>query len=280
MPKKYTTVAICYDFDGTLAKGNIQETSFIPEIGMKKRKFWKEVREMVKDDEMDEVLAYMFLLIDKAKAEDVSVTRDEITKHGEKVKFFEGVEEFFGRINEYARNKEIKLEHYIISSGTKEMIEGTTIAKEFKNIFACSFKYDRIYHAPLWPAHAINFTTKVQYLFRINKGIDNAWDDSQINQHQAESDRPIPFSRMIYIGDGETDVPAMKMVNYKGGTTIAVYGRGRGAKKRVEETVKDGRAKYIAKADYSEGKEIDTIISAIIDQISADESIKKYQLGD
>ncbi len=278
MPKKHTTVAICYDFDGTLVKGNIQETSFIPQIGLKKEEFWKEVDKMVKDDEMDRILAYMFLIISKAKGK-VPVTRAEITKHGEEVKFFKGVQGFFDHINEYARSKRIKLEHNIISSGTKEMIEGTAIAKEFKNIFACSFKYD-VNKVAEWPAHAINFTTKVQYLFRINKGIDNAWDDSQINQHQAEADRPIPFSRMIYIGDGETDVPAMKMVNYKGGNSIAVYTPNKkGAKKRVIDIVKNGRAKYVAKADYSKGSDVDTIIRAIIDQISAEESIIDYQQG-
>lgn len=272
---KTTTVAIAYDFDGTLAKGNIQENSFIPELGIKKEKFWQEVKEITKNDEMDEILAYMYLLIKKAKEKNISCHKDNIKKHGESVQYFEGVEQYFDRINKYAENKNIKLEHYIISSGTKEMIKGTSIAEEFECIFASSFKYDQ-HNVVEWPAQAINYTTKTQYLFRINKGVKNSWDNETINEYTKLSDRSIPFEKIIYLGDGATDVPAMKMLNYQGGTSIGVYSDTEDSKKEAKKLLQNQRASYIAKADYSEDSEIDKIIKSILKQISAKEKIKCY----
>ena len=276
MSKKYTTVAIAYDFDGTLAKGNIQENSFIPELGMDKEAFWKEVKKITKDNEMDEILSYMFLLIKKAKEKEISCKKESFKKHGKTVEYFSGVEQYFTNINEYAKNKSIKLEHYIISSGTKEMIEGTSIAKEFEAIFASSFKYN-VDGVAQWPALAINYTTKTQYLFRINKGIKNAWDNSSINEYTPPKERPILFENMIYIGDGATDIPAMKMLNYQGGTSIGVYPPNtKGAKTKAQELLQNNRANYIAKADYSNGSEIDQIVKSILDQISLKASVKQY----
>ncbi len=274
--KQKTTVAIAYDFDGTLAKGNIQENSFIPDLKLDKEVFWQEVKKLAQDEEMDEILAYMFLMIKKAKEKKISCKKDEIKKHGKTVKYFKGVEDFFARINEYANSKRIKLEHYIISSGTKEMIEGTSIANEFEYIFASSFKYD-VNGVAKWPALAINYTTKTQYLFRINKGIKNAWDNTEINKYIELSERPILFENMIYIGDGATDIPAMKMLNYQGGTSIGVYPPNtKGAKNKAQELLKNNRANYIAKADYSPDSDIDKIIISIIDRISIKASVKQH----
>jgi len=184
MPKKYTVVAIVYDFDGTLAKGNIQDNSFIPSIEIKRKEnFWDDVHALSKKDDMDEILAYMFLLITKASENGkVKFGKKALKEHGKKARYFDGVEDYFDRINQYAKAKEIKLEHYIISSGTKEMLEGTTIAKQFKKIYASSFKYDQN-DIPVWPAVAINYTTKTQFLFRINKGIEEIWDNTKINEY-------------------------------------------------------------------------------------------------
>ena len=276
MPKKYTTVAIAYDFDGTLAEGNIQENSFIPNLGIKKDDFWRQVKQLAKDHDMDEILAYMYLLIDKARSGSVKVDKNSIREHGKYVRYFVGVEDFFLRMNEYAKEHQINLKHYIISSGTKEMIEATSIAKHFEYIFASSFKYDQ-HGVAEWPALAINYTVKTQYLFRINKGIKNAWDNSRINKFTPEVDRPVPFENMIYIGDGETDIPAMKMINYQSGTSIAVYQPGKkGAKSKVENLLKEKRATYIAPADYSNDEAIDKIIKSVIRRISARELVKVY----
>ncbi|CAB5494102.1 haloacid dehalogenase-like hydrolase [Bathymodiolus thermophilus thioautotrophic gill symbiont] len=276
MPKKNTAIAIVYDFDGTLAQGNIQENSFIPNLGLTTTDFWKEVKEITKENEMDEILAYMYLLIEKAKEKKVSCKKEKIKEHGQSVKYFEGVEQYFARINQYAKDKCIDLTHYIISSGTKEMIEGTSIATEFKCIFASSFKYDHE-GVPEWPALAINYTTKTQYLFRINKGIYNAWDNSSINKYTSPQKRPILFENMIYIGDGATDIPAMKMLNYQGGTSIAVYSpETKEAKEKAQELLQNDRANYVAKADYSDGSEIDQILKSILNQISTKASVEQY----
>ena len=279
MPARYTKMAIAYDFDGTLAKGNIQENSFIPDLGISKSKFWGEVRKLSKDNEMDEILAYMYLLINKARQHgEVTFRKDDLKKHGENVVYFKEVEQFFGKINSYAKTKKITLEHYIISSGTKEMIEGTSIAKNFKYIYASSFKYDAN-NVPEWPAIAINYTTKTQFLFRINKGIDNAWDNSKINKYIPKTDRAIPFERMIYIGDGLTDVPAMKLVKDQGGVSIGVYAPKSPKKKNVEQLLLDNRVSYVARADYSEKSDLNNIIRATIDKVASIAVIEKFAKG-
>lgn len=273
--KQYTTFAIAYDFDGTLAEGNIQENSFIPELGIRKEDFWKEVAEITKKHEMDEILAYMFLLIRKADQNNIEFDRKKLRAHGKNISYFDGVENYFTRINDYANKKLINLEHYIISSGTKEMIEGTTIARYFEKIYASSFMFDQ-HDIPVWPAIALNYTSKTQFLFRINKGIDNAWDNAKINAYIAKEKRPIPFKRMIYIGDGLTDVPAMKIVKEQGGTSIGVYDPKKGHKSKVEKLLEEQRVSYVAPANYSDGSELDQIIKAVIDQASSIASINKF----
>lgn len=275
MARKHTTFAIAYDFDGTLAKGNIQENSFIPDLGIGTSAFWDEVKKLAKKNEMDEILAYMFLLISKAKEKKVKIDRESLKAHGKQVSYFDGVEDYFPRINKYASQNHIRLEHFIISSGTKEMIEGTTIAKHFKTIYASSFKYDQ-HNVPEWPAIALNYTTKTQFLFRINKGIENAWDNSKINAYTPKEKRPIPFERMIYIGDGLTDVPAMKLVKDQGGTSIGVYAPKSRKKSSVENLLNEQRVSYVAPANYSKESELDQIIKSVINQAASVASIERF----
>ena len=268
-------MAIAYDFDGTLARGNIQENSFIPTtLCIKKEDFWNNVKELSEENNMDEILSYMYLIVKKADGAGAKITREELSKHGKTVKYFNGVEEFFERINDYAAQKGISIEHYIVSSGTKEMIDGTTIANKFKNIYASSFMYDE-YGKPTWPALAINYTTKTQYLYRISKGILNAWDNKLINKYIPENERRILFENMIYIGDGETDVPAMKLLKTNGGTSIAVYDEN---KETAKTLLEQNRVNYIAKANYTDGSEIDAIIKSTIDRISLNLTNGKLQI--
>ena len=268
-------MAIAYDFDGTLARGNIQENSFIPTtLCIKKEDFWNNVKELSEENNMDEILSYMYLIVKKADGAGAKITREELSKHGKTVKYFNGVEEFFERINDYAAQKGISIEHYIVSSGTKEMIDGTTIANKFKNIYASSFMYDE-YGKPTWPALAINYTTKTQYLYRISKGILNAWDNKLINKYIPENERRILFENMIYIGDGETDVPAMKLLKTNGGTSVAVYDEN---KETAKTLLEQNRVNYIAKADYTDGSEIDAIIKSTIDRISLNLTNGKLQI--
>lgn len=276
--QKMINVAIAYDFDGTLAKGNIQENSFLPSIGIDKIKFWNKVKEYAKNNEMDEILSYMYLMIEESKKSDsVKIDKNNIKKHGKSVRYFNGVESFFDAINDYAKSKNIKLEHYIISSGTREMIQGTTISKHFEHIYASSYLYDK-HGIPIWPALAINYTTKTQFLFRINKGTRKVWDNSTINKNIPSENRPIPFNRMIYIGDGDTDIPAMKMINHQGGFSIAVYPPNtKGAKQKAKELIQNKRATYVAEADYEPTKSIFTILKAILDHISAMHILEKFK---
>ncbi|BBM89311.1 hypothetical protein COTS27_01008 [Spirochaetota bacterium] len=267
-------MAIAYDFDGTLARGNIQENSFLPELGIDKDKFWEEVYTLCKEHEMDEVLGYMYLLIDKARKCDVPYTRESIKKHGEKVQYFPGVKEWFDNINAYANAKSLAIEHYVVSSGNKEMIEGTSIAKYFTAIYASLFKYDAN-NVPQWPALAVNYTNKTQYLFRINKGIHNAWENKQINTYTPDHKRHILFPNIIYIGNGLNDVPAMKMVNYQGGYSIGLYDSNE-SKKAAYDLLKYNRVKYVVGANYESGKDLDSLVRSIIDRIVIREGVAHF----
>ncbi len=282
MKDKMIRVAIAYDFDDTLAPGNMQEHSFIPKLGIPKEIFWAEANRMGADHDMDGILAYMQFMLQKSREKGIPINRQDFIDYGRDIRFFPGVESYFGRINAYAASKGIILDHHIISSGLREFISGTTIAGYFRNIFASGFKYNDQDEAE-WAALAINYTNKTQYLFRINKGIDNSYDNKQINRHIPDEKRPVPFERMIYIGDGETDVPSMKMVNYQGGSTIAVYNSNApdvpGKRAPVEicrEMLKQDRVKYIAPADYSENSDLDKLIRLLLDQIQINEDLRAF----
>lgn len=229
-------VAISYDFDGTLAPGNMQEHSFIPEIGREKDDFWNEVNAIAKEVNGDTILVYMELMLKESRKNNRTLTRDALRDYGSKIKLFDGVEEYFNEINEYAKEKEAFLYHYIISSGLRDIIEGTSIRKHFTNVFASGFKFNEEGVAE-WPALAVNYTNKTQYLFRINKGIENAWDNSVINKYIPKYERPIPFRNMIYIGDGETDVPCMRLLKDADGYSIAVYDINKPGNKELCETL-------------------------------------------
>jgi len=257
-------VAIVYDFDGTLAQGNIQENSFIPNLGMTKELFWQEVEKTMIDNDMDGILAYMYCLLNKAKNQGIQVTKQHLKEHGKNVRYFSGVESYFPYINDYAKQYNICLEHYIISSGTKEMIEGTSIAKYFTYIYASSFKYYQ--NEAIWPAVAINYTTKTQYLFRINKGIEHIWDHNAVNHFLEKHQRRIPFKNIIYIGDGLTDVPAMKLLKKKGGVSIGVYDP-QGSEKdkqQVEALLSQDRVNYTFASDFGLNKPLVNKIQDIL----------------
>ena len=270
---KVVPMAICYDFDGTLAPGYMQEYDFIPTLGIEPARFWEESYELAKRQNGDTILAYMRLMLKKAEEAGVRVTREAFRSFGSKVSFFPGVESWFGRIDEYARAKGVAPSHYIISSGLREMIEGTRIAKDFAQIYASGFMYDAN-GAAIWPALAVNYTTKTQFLFRINKGSPEVYDNSKINKFVAKDERPMPFANMVYIGDGETDIPCFRLVKEEGGHSIAVY-RPRKAESRAvtERLLKEGRATIAAPADYREGSLIDRSVRAIVDKIEASERI-------
>jgi len=283
MSKNFTHMAIAYDFDGTLAPGNMQEHSFIAEIGLSAREFWAEAKAMAKSQDMDNILAYMQLMLEKARSKKVSITKKNIQKHGEGIKLFDGVGDWFPRLNAYAEARHVKLKHYIISSGLREMIKGTSISSEFDYIFASGFFYDAN-DVAIWPALAVNYTTKTQYLFRINKGILNSYDNEKINKFVEEKDRPVPFTNMVYLGDGETDVPSMKMLKQQNGYSLAVYNPSKprtklrkSAKEVALGLIREQRVDYALPADYTNGSPLDLAVKAIIDRTAATARLKRLQ---
>lgn len=277
MPKALIPFAICYDFDGTLAPGNMQERDFIPTIGMNKKSFWKEVAALSKEHEADNILMYMGLMLDRARAHKVRVTKKDFVDYGKKLKLFKGVVGWFTRINYYGKLSGLRVSHHIISSGIREMILGTPIKKHFKDIYASSFQYDH-HGVAQWPALALNYTTKTQYLFRINKGVHNVYEHAKVNEYVLPENRPVPFTNMIFIGDGETDIPCFRLVKDQGGHSIAVFKpHSSGAKSRSRKLQEDGRVNFIAPADYSERKPIDAFVKAVMEKVAADQYLKNMK---
>ena len=273
---KKVKMALIYDFDKTLSPKDMQEFHLLKRLGYENpADFWGKCQELSKKCNMDGILAYMYL----AAIENPEMTRESLVEEGSYIKLFKGVDTWFDRINAYGLEHNIEIEHYIISSGIKEMIEGTPIASKFKQIYACSYYYGEDGKAK-WPSRVINYTTKTQYLFRINKGVLDETNDFDLNKSTPDQEKYIPLNRMVYFGDGLTDVPSMKVVGDNGGNTIAVFrdsNRDKGPRELARELYKDKRATFMAKADYSEGSRIDQIIKGIIDKTEADSKLDDYR---
>ncbi|MBK8997355.1 MAG: haloacid dehalogenase-like hydrolase [Myxococcales bacterium] len=268
--------ALVYDFDGTLAPGNIQEHSLIPNyLQTTKNEFWRLVAEEKKRHDADEILVYMRLLLTRAADLGIPLTREVLEEHGAMTPLFAGATEWFDRIDAHALERNLALEHFVISSGNEEMIAGTSIAGKFRKIFASRYRYDDQGRAE-WPAIAINYTSKTQFLFRINKGVDNSWDPDPVNRWVPPAERPIPFSRMIYFGDGDTDIPSMKMVRHQGGHSIAVFDPERWARcelqGKVYNLIAEDRAHFVVPADYTDGSQLDITLKGILGRIARDEA--------
>ncbi len=275
---KYT-VALIYDFDGTLAAGNMQEYNFIPAVGKSNKEFWSEANNLAEEQDADQILTYMALMIREAQAKGISLRREAFQESGRAVKLYPGVEEWFDRINNYGAERGIKILHYINSSGLKEIIEGTTIADRFQKIYACSFLYN-VDGIAYWPAVAVNYTNKTQFIFKINKGVESVFDTKQVNKYMEEKSRPVPFSRMIYVGDGTTDIPCMRLVKNFGGHSIAVYNPKDKAKRAEMNTlIRDNRVNHVCPADYTEGSEIDAVVKAVIDKTLADYNVELLEIA-
>lgn len=267
-----TDVALVYDFDGTLSPGNMQEFGFVQAIGKDPEEFWRRTTEMAVVNDASPILCYMYLMLEEAKANRISLKRESFRRFGSRVELYNGVKEWFGLINSYGKSIGLDVRHYINSSGLKEMIEGTPIAVEFENIYACSFLYD-VDGVAYWPSVAVDYTTKTQFLFKINKGIKEVCDNRKINESLPREERPMPFERMVYFGDGETDVPCMSVVKTQGGHSIAVYGDDR-KKETALRLIKENRVNLACKADYSQGGEIHTTVCRILDKIRAEQKSK------
>jgi hypothetical protein len=271
---KLIDVVLCYDFDGTLAGGNMQEPGFLKKLGISPKEFWEKSDKMAEDNNADNNLCYMRCMLEEAKSRKVAFRREDFVESGKEIKFFPGVEDWFDRINEYALKKGVRLTHYLISSGLQEIAEGTSIASHFAKIYASTFMYNE-YGEAFWPARVVDYTGKTQYLFRISKGCLDVSDNKKVNDPMPATERPIPFRRMIYLGDGDTDIPCMAMIKRFGGHCIAVYHPNKkGAELKAQKYYDDGRANIVAPADYRSRKKIDTYVKNIIDYFAAEHKLQ------
>ncbi len=265
-----TSVALIYDFDGTLAHGNMQGHGLLQELGHElEAHFWERGQRVAIEQDADEILVYMWRILEDAQRLGRAVTRDYLATHGARVPLFPGVDSWFDRIDAFAAERDLRVEHYVVSSGLYEMIQGCAVAKKFRHVFASRYLYDAEGRA-LAPGVAINYTTKTQYLFRINKGILNSWDRRALNQWIPESQRPIPFHRMVFLGDGETDIPTMKMIRQEGGEAIAVFGDWDNANDRnqIYRLIEENRVKMVAPADYRESSQLDVMVKGLLGRMA------------
>lgn len=270
-------VAVCYDFDHTLSPNDMQAEGYIQSVGYDVNEFWKESNAMAQKNEMDSNLAYMLMMVREAEGSLV-FNRKTLAEYGSRVKLFPGVTDWFERIRRYGREHGVIVEHYIVSSGLKEMIEGTEMAKNgaFEKIFASSFYYNERGVAK-WPAQVVNYTSKTQFLFRIEKGVLDI-NDPGVNDYFTPENMRVPFRNMVYIGDSDTDIPCMKLVNSYGGHSIGVFDPATGNRDKVYRMMDDRRIRYFVPADYSEGTELDSLMKAIIDKTVAYEKLENIHV--
>ena len=261
MEKQQPIVAILYDFDKTLCTTDMQNYAFIPSLGMTPGEFWSVANGFGSANRIDGILAYMYTMITESDKRGVPLTRESLVEKGKDIVLFPGVESWFARINAFGASQGVQVEHYIISSGLREIIEGSTIHREFKEIYASEFYYDET-GRPVWPKLAVNFTAKTQFVYRINKGVLDVSDDKTLNDSMPDDSKRVPFTNMIYVGDGLSDVPCMKMMRSYGGEAIAVYQESN--RQGVEDLMAKGRVDFIFPADYSEGTALETTVKDII----------------
>ncbi|MBP3494296.1 MAG: haloacid dehalogenase-like hydrolase [Oscillospiraceae bacterium] len=254
-------IALLYDFDKTLCTQDMQNYAFIPSLGMEPEAFWQEANGFGRAQQMDGILAYMYTMLRKSREKGLPLTRQALVEKGRSIELFPGVKEWFGRINAFGESLGVEIEHYILSSGLSEIIEGSGISHEFKKIYASEFYYDES-GTPVWPKLDVNFTAKTQFVYRINKGVLDVANDRDLNASMPDDSKRIPFTNMIYIGDGLSDVPCMKMMRTYGGQAIAVYQPE--SRMAVEELLYRARVDFIFPADYREGTALDETVKNII----------------
>ena len=273
-----TKVVFVYDFDKTLSPKDMQEYGFIESLGIfDPSQFWKLVDETAKKHTMDRILTYMYLMVHESQKRGVTIKKEHFVQHGKNIELFEGVPGWFERISAFGKSQQLDIEHVIVSSGLKPMIEATPIASNFTQIYACDFVYDSDGKA-LWPAMAINYTTKTQFLFRINKGVRDVTDDVSLNRPLASNLRPVGFDHMIYFGDGLTDVPSMKLVTEAGGFAVAVFNPADDKSKRTaQQLVLDGRVEYMGPADYSLNSPLEKLVKLMIVHIADKDALRRWE---
>lgn len=279
---KRPIVAFLYDFDKTLCTTDMEDYAFIPSLGYTPSEFWAKANGFGYENKMDGLLAYMYTMIRECAAQGIRLDRDYLIRSGEAIELFPGVREWFARITAYGADLGVDVEHYVISSGLREIIEGSGIAHEFREIYACEFFYNEEGLA-CWPKLDVNFTNKTQFVYRINKGVLDVSDDKTLNDSMPDDSKRIPFTNMIYVGDGLSDVPCMKMMRAYGGQAIAVYQEEN--RQGVEDLLSKGRVDFIFPADYREGTALDSTVKniirkmAICDTLAEENAAQFRQIG-
>ena len=263
-------IAIMYDFDKTLCTRDMQEYSFLPSVGVKPHEFWANATTMAAEEVMDSILTYMYCMVEAAHESGNPLTRESLVACGKDIEYFPGVEGWFERINRYADEVGVHVEHYVLSSGLKEIIEGTSIAKFFKRIYACEFLYKD--GQACWPKMAVNYTNKTQFVYRINKGVLDINNNADLNNYRPNSERRVFFDNMIYMGDGLTDVPCMKLVKESGGHSIAIYHHGQ--HENALPLLKHDRVNFMLEADYREGSDLHRTMKLLLENLSCKNKLK------
>ena len=277
---KQNTIALVYDFDGTLSPQPMQEYTVLPELDLSPRAFWEECQQEARKYNADAMLTYMRLLVEKIEARHTHLNRKRLRDLAGSIRYFPGVESWFNRINDHVKNMsagKVKVRHYIISAGLKEILEGVTIRKHFAKMYASEYYFDH-HDAARFPTVVINDTSKTQYIFRINKGVEDI--NRSINEYMPEGERPIPFENMVYIGDGLTDVPCMTVTKNYGGFALAVHKlRNPDSLAVCRKLAGAGRIDYYAPADYRSGRTLDRRVKLILNLIIARIMFHKEQFS-
>lgn len=268
-------VAFLYDFDKTLCTTDMQDYAFIPSLGMTPAEFWAQANNFGRENRIDAILAYMYTMIQEAEQRNCPFTRADLVEKGRGIVLFPGVKDWFSRINAYGREQGVEVEHYVISSGLREIIEGSSISGEFKEIYASEFYYNQA-GLPVWPKLAVNFTAKTQFVYRINKGVLDVSNDRDLNASMPDDSKRIPFTSMIYMGDGLSDVPCMKMMRAYGGQAIAVYQASN--RTGVEDLLAKSRVDFIFPADYSAGTALEGTVKNIIRRMAITDCLSEENL--
>jgi hypothetical protein len=264
------TIALVYDFDGTLSPQPMQEYTVLPKIGVEPSQFWERVNRDARETQSDMMLVYMRHIIEALELGRIDVKRADFAAMASRIEYFPGVPTWFARMNGYVKRRSrghVKLQHYLISAGQKEILEGVSIRKQFRQIYASEYHFNH-HGVATFPKMLVTDTLKTQFLFRINKGIEDVTES--INEHMPEEERPIPFHNMIYVGDGMTDVPSMALTKKSGGHTVAVYDRKRrSGRATCVKLLNAGRADFIAEADYRADSKLSRRVELLLDAIIA-----------
>jgi hypothetical protein len=264
-------IGIVYDYDQTLSPKYMQDEVLFPHFGIDPAQFWKRCGELVDSDGYDNELAYLKVMLDYLQMD--PPTNAELEKLGANLNFYPGLPGMFGELRSLLRPDHeamgIEIEHYILSSGIKALIDGSALKSHVKAVFGCEFATDpdgRIN----FPKKVISHTQKTQYLFRINKGMLEPADD--VNDHMPEDLRPIPFRNMIYVGDGPTDVPCFTVMRRYGGRGIAVYNPDdetrTSFRKCYQLSAHADRVKHIAPSDYRPGSHLRLLLEEMALEIA------------